>query len=78
MKKILKRKVPRAFIVQFAKTQDLIDLILKLNLPNERTASVKNNRDYRVFATSEFNAIKKIKEHGIPVSKLSGVYKLNP
>ncbi len=78
MQKRLKHKTATAHIVQFAHTQDLVDLILKLKLPNEKQPAVKNNRDFRVFATSEFDAIKKVKEYGIPVSKLAGVYKLNP
>jgi hypothetical protein len=59
----MKPSRPRAFIVRFAKAQDLYDLILKLKLPNEKTPIVKSNRDYRTFAKSEFHAYKEIGEH---------------
>lgn len=70
--------IPRAFIVRFARTNDLIELILKMKLPNEKNPIVKGNRDFRLFAKNEFDAMGQIRKLGVRPETVEEIYPMNP
>lgn len=67
----------RAIIIRFVSVNDLVDLILKLKMPNEKTPSVKNNRDYRVIEKSEFHALKWAVGHNVNPGRIESIFPLN-
>jgi hypothetical protein len=68
----------RAWIVTFVSAHDLYELILKKNIPNERTPEIKGNRKYRLFAASEFHAWKELLRLKINPELVESVEMLNP
>jgi hypothetical protein len=73
---ILRKKFfKRAFIVRFRHTADLIELVLKLKLPNQKTVEVKGNREYRIFAESEFHACREVLKMGVKPETIESIYR---
>lgn len=67
----------RAFIVEFASAQDLYDLIWRKRLPNERTAEIKGNREFRIMAASELHAWKELRALKVMPEMVEDVYQMN-
>lgn len=72
-----KALIKRAFIVKFASAQDLYDLIWKKKLPNERTAEIKGNREFRIMAASELHAWKELRALKVTPEMVEDVYQMN-
>ncbi len=76
-RKFTHRRV-RAYIVRLSTVNDLIELILRLKLPNEKQAEVKGNHEYRVIAKSELHACRKMLDLKVRPDAIEEIYQLNP
>lgn len=68
----------RAFIITFSSAHVLYELIVKLNLPNEKTPQVRGNRKYRMFAETEFHACKEMLRMKVDPGMIESIDRLNP